>query len=192
MKLHELHVGELHAGAVGNGVAVTSRDNRIRRVSVNLAAAARREHGGVGDNLRRPPGDAHACAAASSAVDDQIQHARLLEDRDALALLNSHAERASNLGTGLVAVCVYDAMTRVCRFPSELELPVGSQVELGAGGLQLADPRRTFLDQHLDRGRVTQRGTGGEGVFPMELGGIPGTERGGNAALRIGGCAIEE
>jgi hypothetical protein len=92
----------------------------------------------------------------------------------------------------LIAVRVYDAMTGVCRFPSELELSVGSQVEPGTGGLQLADPRRAFLNQHLDRGSVAQRGAGGEGVFPVELGGIPGTERGGNAALRIGGGAIEE
>ena len=77
-------------------------------------------------------------------------------------------------------------------FPSELELPVRSQVESGTRSLQLADPRRPFLDQDLDRGSIAKRGAGREGVLPVELGRIPGAERGGDPALSLGGCAIEE
>ena len=111
VELHEFHVRELHACAVGNGVAVAGRDNGVRRVSIDLATATSREHGGVGNDLHRPAGDAGAHAAASSAVDDEIQHTRLLEDRDTLAFLNARTQGASNFGSGLVAVRVYDAMT---------------------------------------------------------------------------------
>ena len=62
MELHELHVGERDAGAMRDREAVARRDDRIRRVAIDLAAAARREHGRVGDDLGRAAGDARAHA----------------------------------------------------------------------------------------------------------------------------------
>ena len=53
MKLHELHVGERDAGAMRDREAVAGRDDGIRRVAIDLAAAAGREHGRVGDDLGR-------------------------------------------------------------------------------------------------------------------------------------------
>ena len=64
MELHELHVGERHAGAMRDRVAVAGGDDRIRRVAIDLAAPAGGEHGRVGDDLDRAPGDARAHAAA--------------------------------------------------------------------------------------------------------------------------------
>ena len=79
MELHELHVGERHAGAMRDGVAVARGDHRVRRVAIHLAAAAGGEHGGVGDDLHRLAGDARAHADARAARDDEVEHARALE-----------------------------------------------------------------------------------------------------------------
>ena len=49
MELHELHVGERHARAMRDGEAVAGRHDRIRRVPIDLAAAAGRQHRRVGD-----------------------------------------------------------------------------------------------------------------------------------------------
>ncbi len=154
MELHELHVRELHAGAVRDREAVAGRDDGVRRVAIDLTAAAGREHGGVGDDLDRAAGDARAHAAAAAAIDDEIEDTRLLEDGDALALLHARAQRARDFGAGLIAVRVHDAIARVRRFLAELELAVGAEVEACAGGLQLAHARGPFLDEHLDGGGV--------------------------------------
>ena len=70
--------------------------------------------------------------------------------------------------------------------------PRGIEVELRAGGLQLAHARRPLLHQHLDRGGVAQRGAGGEGVLAVERRRVAGTERGGDPALGVGGGAVEQ
>ena len=51
MELHELHVRQLGAGPVCDREAIAGRDLRIRRVAIDLATAARREHGRVCDDL---------------------------------------------------------------------------------------------------------------------------------------------
>src|SRR4030095_8371841 len=125
VELHELHVGELHPRAASDSVDGACRDNWVRRVSVDLAAAAGGEHGGVGNDLDRVARYARAHAAASSAIDDEIQNTRLLEHGYAVAVLNARAQRAGDLRSGLITVCVHDAMARVSRFSPQLELSVG-------------------------------------------------------------------
>ena len=70
--------------------------------------------------------------------------------------------------------------------------PPGIEVEVGARGLQLAHARRSFLDEHLHRRGVAERGAGGERVLPVQLRRVAGAERRGDAALRVGGRAVEQ
>src|SRR5262245_20861013 len=113
MELHELHVGELRACAMRNRETVTRRDDRIRRVTIDLTASARCKHGGVSDDLDRTTRDGRADTAASLAVYNEIEHSRLLEHGDALALLHFHAQCARNFSAGLITVRVHDAIARV-------------------------------------------------------------------------------
>ena len=78
------------------------------------------------------------------------------------------------------------------RFLAELEVSARLEVEVRAGSLQLAHAGRTFLDQHLDRFGVAERRARGERVLPMQLRRIAGAERGGDAALGVGGGAVEQ
>ena len=164
----------------------------IRRVAIDLPAAARRQHGRVGDDLRRPPGDARAHADATPRLHDQIEHARLLEHADARRLRHARDERARHLGAGLVAVRVHDAILRVRRLAAELEPSAGIEVEVRARGLQLAHARRPFLHEHLHGGGVAERRAGGERVLPVQRRRVAGAERGGDAALRVRGGAVEQ
>ncbi len=107
---------------------------------------------------------------------------------------SSHArdERARDLGAGLVAVRVDDAILRVRRLASELEPARRIEIEVRAGGLQLAHARRSFFDQHLHRRRVAERRAGGERVLPVQRGRVAGAERRGDSALRVRGRAVEQ
>ncbi len=46
VKLHELHVAQLGAGAIGHGMAVGGGDRRVGRLAKELAGAAGRQHDG--------------------------------------------------------------------------------------------------------------------------------------------------
>ena len=138
------------------------------------------------------PFDARAHADARAATHDEIEHARFLEHANALGVAHASHERARDLGAGLIAVRVDDAILRVRRLAPELEPAARIEIELRAGGLQLANARRAFFDQHLHRRRVAQRRTRGERVLPVERGRVAGAERGGDAALRVRGGAVEQ
>ena len=73
-----------------------------------------------------------------------------------------------------------------------LSSPVGSRSKSRAGGLQLAHARRPFLDEHLHRRGVAERRAGGERVLPVQRRRVAGAERRGDAALRVGGRAVEQ
>ena len=64
---------------------------------------------------------------------------------------------------------VDDTAPGMCRFSPKLEVSTRLEVEVRAGRGQLAHPRRTLLDQHFDRLRVTQRCSGRERVLTMQL-----------------------
>ena len=190
MKLHELHVGERHAGSMRDRIAVARRHHRVRRVPINLPASTRGQHRRVSENVGGPPGNAGADADALPAVHEQVEHARALEHLDVLAVADASDESPRHLGAGLVAVGVNDAILRVCRLASQLEPAAGVEVEVGTGGLELAHARRPFLHQH--GGRIAQRGARGQGVLSMQRRRVAGSERRGDAALRIRGRAVEE
>ena len=82
VELHELHVAQLHAGAMRERNAVSGRDRGVGGVAIDLPAAAGGEHGGVRDDLERCARLAHARARAAAVVHDEVERARALEDRD--------------------------------------------------------------------------------------------------------------
>jgi hypothetical protein len=63
---------------------------------------------------------------------------------------------------------------------------------LRSSGCELAHPIGTFLDQHFDSGCVAQCGASCKGVYPMKLRRVAGSQRGGDATLRVRGGAIEK
>jgi hypothetical protein len=87
---------------------------------------------------------------------------------------------------------VDDPVAGVRGFLPELELAAGVEVELRAGGVQLGDPCRAFLDQDRDGGRIAEGGARGESILAMQLRRVSGTERRSDAPLGIGGGAVEQ
>src|SRR5205814_6754932 len=79
MELHELHVGKLGAGAVGDRVAIPSRNLWIRRITKELSASAGREDRGIGNDVDGFSGDGGSHAEDSSVFDDEVEDARFLQ-----------------------------------------------------------------------------------------------------------------
>ena len=107
-------------------------------------------------------------------------------------LLHARDERSRDLGAGLIAVRVDDPILRVRRLAAELQAALRIEIEVGAGGLQLAHARRPFFDEHLHRRRVAERGAGGERVLPVQRRRIARAERRGDSALRVRRRAVEQ
>ena len=86
MELHELHVPQLGAGAIGDGVAVAGGDRRVGRLAKDLPRAA-----GGEDRLLGPhEGLAvalvpHQRPAAAAFVREQVDRERVLPDLGARA-----------------------------------------------------------------------------------------------------------
>ena len=168
MKLHELHVGERDAGALRDRVAVTGRDDGICRVPIHLTASAGREHRGVGDDLGGAAGDARRRAATLAPLNYQVEDAGEFEHLDSRARPHAFDQRPCDFGAGLVAVRMDDAVHRVRGFAPELKSARCIEIEIGAGGLEIANPRRAFFGEHRHRRRITESGAGGKRVAPMQ------------------------
>src|SRR5947209_8475651 len=108
---------------MSNCETIAGGDNGICRVAVDLTATAGGEHGDVGNDLHGPAGDARAHPEAFVATHDEVEDAGLLDDADAIALVNTVDERAGDFGTGLIAVRVNDPVLRVRGLSSELQIP---------------------------------------------------------------------
>src|SRR5688572_19085074 len=164
MELHELHVSEPGSAAVRNRVAVAGGDLWVRRVAIYLSAATRSQHGRVGDDLDRFSRDGRANSVTCPIVHDQLEYARFFENVDALAVLHPLDQSARDFRTGLIAVRVYDPAPRMRRLATELEIASRLEVEAGSGRAELSHSSGTLFDENLDRGSITQRGTGSERV----------------------------
>ena len=79
VKLHELHVGHARAGTMRDGETVACRHRRIGREAENLTQSTRRHHHRFRVHLDRLAIDGRAHADATSAHENQIEHARRLE-----------------------------------------------------------------------------------------------------------------
>jgi hypothetical protein len=122
----------------------------------------------------------------------QIENARGFYDLNAVGAADSLDQCPRDFGTSLITVRMDDAISRMRRFPSQLEVAAGCEIEAGAGGEQLLHARRAFLDEDFHRLSVAQRGSGGECVASMKLRRVASAERRGDSALGVGGCAVEE
>ena len=60
-----------------------------------------------------------------------------------------------------------DPSARMRGLAPQIEIAGQVAIELGAGGRQLAHPVRPLLDEHLDRGCVTERRTSRERIAPV-------------------------
>src|SRR6185436_20413978 len=74
----------------------------------------------------------------------------------------------------------------------ELQLTARIEVELGTCRLELAHACRPLLHQYLDCRRVAQRRARGERVATVKRRRVTGAERSGDAALGVGGRAVEQ
>ena len=83
MELHELHVAQLGAGAIGRGHAVAGRHRRVGRLAVDHAGAAAGQDGLLGPDqqlaVRRPP---HQRADAAALVRQQVDREGVVPDGD--------------------------------------------------------------------------------------------------------------
>jgi hypothetical protein len=192
MELHELHIGEPGASAMSNCETIAGRDDWVGRVAEDLTAATGRKHRDVGNDLDGAPRNACADANALVALDDEVEDAGFLDYADPFALVHTIDERSGYLGPCLIPVCVHDAVLRVRGLATELEVAGRIEVEVSASGLQLPHTGGPFLDEHLHRLRVAERGTRSQSVATMEFWRVSSAERGGYTALRVRGCAVEE
>ena len=193
MELHELHVGERDAGAMRDRVAVARRDHRIRRVPIDLAAAARREHRRVGDDLRRAPFDARAHADARAAPHDELEHARASRARGCCFVSRTRATSVRATSAPVWSPCAWTMRFFECAAsrPS-LSRPRGSRSKCAPAVCSSRTRAGPSSTSTCDRRRVAQRGARGERVLTVQRRRIAGAERRGDAALRVGGRAVEQ
>ncbi len=159
----------------------------------SLAEAAGGEQGVAGSDLphlaRRVDGH-HASAPPS--FDDQVEGEPLLHHRRGGGLDGFH-QGPLDLRTGGGPAGVHDPRHRVATLPGEGQPAVGVPVEHRPEGDQVLDPRRPLVDKDPHRVGVAQAGAGGQGVGPVQVGGVGvAAEHGGHAALgRTGGGLVE-
>ncbi len=98
-------------------------------------------------------------------------------------------QRPANLAAGRVAR-VQHAADAVGGLEAERQLARRVAIEPRAPLDQLAHVPRAFLDEHAHGRLVAQSVAGANRVASMERGAVVGTDRGGNAALRVAGVAL--
>ena len=193
MELHELHVGQRHAGAMRDREAVAGGDDGIRRVAIDLAAAAGREHGRVGDDLGRAAGDARAHADALRRAATMRSSTRACSSTRMRSLARTRAMSVRATSAPVWSPCAWTMRFVECAAsrPS-LSSPARVEIELRAGRLQLAHARRPFLHEHLTAAASHSAAPAASVSCRCSVGRIAGAERGGDAALRVRGGAVEQ
>ena len=122
-----------------DGVAIAGGDLRVRGVAVDLAAPAGRQHRRVGQ--RSPPALAGERWRAPQCTRRPRRAGRAHAGRSRTRIAGDSParghQRARDLGPGLIAVRVHDALPASAPPPSKLKLAVGREVEIRAGRRQL-------------------------------------------------------
>ena len=157
MKLHELHVGEAHAGTMRDREAVAGRHLGVGRVAVGLAASTSREHGRVCENLHGAARHARPGADALALAHDEVERPRELDDANIRTGSDALDQRARHFRAGLVAVRVHDALARVRRLLAEREAAAAVGIELRAERGKVAHPLRPLGDEHGDGIGIAER-----------------------------------
>ena len=186
MELDELHVDEVRAGEVGQGMAVAGVLPRVRGDLVAPADPARREDDRLGREDDRPTGRPPVADGAAHPVGpgQQVGDGALHVDRDA-GRDRPVLERPDHLQAGPVAD-VGEPRMRVAAERALEDPPVVGPVEDRAPGLELADPIRRLLGMELGHPRVVEQLAADHRVAEVDLPRVllgDVTERRGDPAL---------
>ena len=185
VELHELEIRHGRARAIRHRHAVAGRHWRIRRIAEYVAGAAGREQHQV---CRR---DAHRAvlvknprAGAARVVDDELDGARVIGRANAGERRGAEPQDAPDLAARRVARMEH-APRAVRALDRQRRRAVSLAIERRAPCHQLADVTRPFFDEHLHGARVAEAISRGHRVGRVERRRIPGTDRRGDAALRV-------
>src|SRR5688500_15087889 len=157
MELHELHVHQLGAGAVGEGVSVARILPAVARYAERTADATGRQD----DGARRKQLEASLLAVVCQGAGDSLTVLEQLDDRD----LHVHVDVL--LEHGMILQCADHfeprAVANVCQpwIPMTAEIAlqdpaIGGAIEDRAPGFELPDAVRRFLRVQLGHAPVVQ------------------------------------
>ena len=198
VELHELEVGDRRAGTPGRGDAVAGRDVGIRRVPVELPAAAGREHDGVGAHVdgagcRRAgarPSRGRRAPRRPPALDEQVD-----EHRGSWIAHRAAPHRA----TSARSIAAPVASPPACRMRAR-ECAASSPRSRPESPRSNATPKRIRSRTRAGPSSQSTRtasgsheaGAGLEGVREVPLDGVVGEQRRGDAALGVARVAVGE
>ncbi len=196
MELHELEIGDPGSGAQRERHTVPCGHRRVGGGAVDLAHPAGGQHHGPGQHRA----DAVLRALAQHvqrhatrpprAVDQQVEHERVLHQPDPRVAAHRLVQRPLHLGTGRVAPGVHDPVGVVPALATQHERAVRVPVEDRSPAHQLPYPRGALVHQYLDGGRVAQPHAGHQGVLGVRCRGVQRVQDRGDAALRPSGRAV--
>jgi hypothetical protein len=146
VELDELQVGDHRAGPQRQRDAVAGGHGRVRGRGEHLAHPAGGQHDRAGqhraDAVRAALAEhvqAHPGGPAVGAA-EQVEHQRVLDQRDAGVAGDRLLQRALHLGAGRVAAGVHDPVAVVAALPGQRQAAVRVGVEHRAALDQLAQP----------------------------------------------------
>ena len=189
VELHELQVAQHRAGAQRERHPVAGGDRRVGGRGEHLAEPAAGQHHGAAQHradavalalAHHVQGDAGDAAVRAG---DQVEHERVLGDVDVGGGVHRGDQGPLDLRAGGVAAGVRDPVAEVAALAGQRQLAGLGVVEDRAQRDQLADRVRPLGHQHPDRLLVADAGAGDERVVQVLVGGVAGTECGGDPAL---------
>ncbi len=195
VELHELQVPQRRPDAGGDGHPVAGRHRGVGGLGEHLAEPAGRQHHraavhgadtvalALPHHVQGDAGDARR-GVADRTVEQQVDGQGVLDDLDLGGPLDGGDQGPLDLGPGRVAAGVRDAVAVVAALAGEAQLAVRLLVEDGAQGDQLVDGGRSLGHQRVHGGGVAGAGAGHQGVPLVVGGGVLGSERGRDPALR--------
>ena len=193
MELDELDIGHRNTGPQSHGHAVASGLDRVGRDGEELASSTSGEQHMTGPNHSR---DARAIgrphAHAAPCLNDEVERELVLVDGRRRPT-NRGNEGPFDLGASGSTAGVHDTSQRMTTFAGEFESTLIVPIERGTQRDEIANPARTFLDEHPHGVDVAEPGTGGQRVGQMQIGGIGiATQNCGHPALGPAGGGLLE
>ena len=191
MELHELDVGDRHAGPQRHGQSVAGGLGRIGGDGEDLSGTTGGQHGVGGPHLDRPTVEGHRHhAPAPATLHQEVEREPFLEDRGG-GRTGGVDQGPLHLGPGGRTPCVDDARSRVAALARQGQRTARLTVEDGPHGDQLVNPRGSLVDQHTHGIGIAQPGAGGQGVGEVEVGGVlVATQDRGHTALGPAGGGL--
>ncbi len=183
MELHELHVSQFRACAIGHGHAVAGGDLGIGGFAIDLARTAAGQ-----DRLLRPdhglavPAVPDQRPAARAVMGQKIDGERVFPNKYVGQILDAADRHSHYLLARGVAQGMCDAVVTVPAFARQSQALAG-MVELHAPVDQLLDPLRRLANHVLDHLPIAQRSAGHKRVLNVILEPVRRIQDPRNAAL---------